>query len=80
MKNTYNELVNIILTQGIVGNSAMTPFADFQQDLHYKPADITELVNLTERTFNVRIPPEDYDQFSTLYDSTIYLKEKLQNK
>ncbi|GLU55259.1 hypothetical protein [Dyadobacter frigoris] len=80
MQYTYNKLISIIVTQGIARRSDMTPLADFQQDLSYKPADIFELIRLAERAFKVSIPSEDYDQFSTLYDSAFYVKEKLEIK
>jgi acyl carrier protein len=80
MEYTYNKLMTIVVTQGITRRSDMTPLADFQQDLNYKSVDISELIRLAERNFNVSIPPEDYDQFSTLYDSARYIKEKLEIK
>ena len=80
MEYTYNNLINIVLSQGIARLSDMTPLADFQQDLKYEAADVSELIRLTEKTFKVCIPSEDYDQFTTLYDSAMYLKQQLDNK
>lgn len=80
MEDTYNKLITIIVTQGIARRSDMDPLADFQQDLNYKPTDISELIRLTEKSFGVSIPPEDYAQFFTLQDSAVYVKGKLEIK
>ena len=78
MENTYHQLADLILTQGIVRSEALQPMADLRQDLAYRPSDIAELVILTERELHLAIPSEDYHRFTTLYEASKYIKEKLQ--
>ncbi|MFD2934339.1 acyl carrier protein [Spirosoma flavum] len=78
MEITYQRLTRLVLAQGIVRSSALQPTADLRQDLAYRPSDIAELVILAERELKLTIPAEDYHRFTTLYESSKYIKEKLQ--
>ena len=74
--NTYHQLREILLAQGIVRAASIYPAARLVDDLAYDASDIAELVRMAERTFAVQIEPDEHQQFTSLSAVVTLLNSK----
>ena len=67
----------IIVDKLGVEESQVTAEANFQADLNADSLDTVELIMEFEKEFNITIPDEDTQKFSTVGDAIAYVKEAL---
>lgn len=75
-KQMLERMIPIIAEQLNVEESAITPEADFKDDLGADSLDLFELVMTLEEEFDVEIPSEDLPSLAKISDVIEYLKEK----
>lgn len=70
------KLTEIIVDQLGVEESAVTPEANFKDDLEADSLDLFELIMAIEEETGVEIPSEDLESILTVQDVIDYLKNK----
>ena len=70
------KLTEIIVDQLGVEESAVTPEANFKDDLEADSLDLSELIMAIEEETGVEIPSEDLESILTVQDVIDYLKNK----
>ncbi|RIV17693.1 hypothetical protein DYU11_31100 [Fibrisoma montanum] len=78
MDTIYLDIIDLMQTQG-VDPAIITPETHFSRDIGYDSLDMTELLILLERRFNLAIPDREYDQLRTVGDVAHYLAKRLES-
>ena len=72
-ENVLNQLKAIVVDKLGVEEAAITPEANFIDDLNADSLDLVELIMSLEETFNIEIPDEDAEKIQTVGDAMAYL-------
>lgn len=76
MLTTEDKVKNIIVEQLNVDAEAVSPDANFVEDLGADSLDIVELVMTMEEEFDLEIPDEDAEKIKSVGDVINYVKSR----
>lgn len=75
---TIEKRVKTIISQHLgVGEREITPSSYLIEDLNASPLEIADLVANLEKTFQIKIPKEETQKFSTVGDIIAFLSDQI---
>lgn len=76
MKTIEEKIKDIIVGNLCVGESEVTPEANFKDDLGADSLDVVEITMILEGEFDIEIPDEDVEKIITVQDAYDYIARR----